>query len=192
MLCSFSFRDRLVGAVIDVQSDQAEDSCNAPDLGANCSYALFKHEAIMKIGKDSVVMGNVPPNAQVGDGSVVIGATDSCGNTILNTSMAIGRGAQAGAGSIAIGTFANAGPGKQQVIAELQASLQEFSELLAKNQNDTLARAFSEFRSALRQPEPDKSLILRSWDGVKAVATINGAHTLLTKISPLLFSLLGQ
>ena len=63
----------------------------------------------MKIGKDSVVIGNVPSNIQVGDGSVVIGATDSRGNTIINQPMAVGRGAQAGPGSIAIGAFADAG-----------------------------------------------------------------------------------
>lgn len=55
----------------------------------------------LKVGKDSVVMGNV--NGEVGDGSVVIGPTDNQGNTILNQSMAVGRGAKAGPGSIALG-----------------------------------------------------------------------------------------
>lgn len=66
----------------------------------------------LEVGKDSVVMGNVPPNTRVGDGSVVIGPTDNRGNTIINTPMAVGRGAKAGPGSIAIG--ANAGAGLKQ------------------------------------------------------------------------------
>jgi hypothetical protein len=60
-------------------------------------------------GQDSVVMGHVPDNSRIGEGSVVIGPTDSNGNVILNHSMAVGRGACAGPGSISIGAFAGAG-----------------------------------------------------------------------------------
>lgn len=63
----------------------------------------------MKVGKDSVVIGNIPSDSHVGDGSVVIGATDSRGNTNINQPMAVGRRAQATPGSIAIGAFARAG-----------------------------------------------------------------------------------
>jgi len=63
----------------------------------------------MKTGKDSVVIGNVPPNSEVGEGSVVIGATDANGNTIINQPMAVGRGAKAGKNSISIGAYASAG-----------------------------------------------------------------------------------
>jgi hypothetical protein len=66
----------------------------------------------LEVGEDSVVMGNVPPNTKVGNGSVIIGPTDNRGNTIINTPMAVGRGAKAGPGSIAIG--ANAGAGLNQ------------------------------------------------------------------------------
>jgi hypothetical protein len=62
----------------------------------------------METGKDSVVIGNVPSNIRVGEGSVVIGATDANGNTIINQPMAVGRGAKAGKNSIAIGAFAGA------------------------------------------------------------------------------------
>jgi hypothetical protein len=61
------------------------------------------------VGNDSVVMGNVSPNAKIGNGSVVIGATDARGNTIITQPMAVGRGAYAGPGSIAIGAGAGAG-----------------------------------------------------------------------------------
>jgi hypothetical protein len=63
----------------------------------------------MKVGRESVVMGTVPQNIEVGDGSVVIGATDNCGSTNLTTPMAVGKGAFAGPRSIAIGAYAGAG-----------------------------------------------------------------------------------
>ncbi len=49
----------------------------------------------MKLGKDNVIMGSVPSDLEMGDGNVVIGVTDSHGNTIINTPMAVGRDAQA-------------------------------------------------------------------------------------------------
>ena len=61
----------------------------------------------LDVGRDSVVMGN-DVTGHVGDGSVVIGATDDRGNVILNTPMAVGRGATAGPNSIAIGADAGA------------------------------------------------------------------------------------
>lgn len=59
------------------------------------------------VGQDSVAIGRV--TAPVGDRSVVIGATDSNGNTIITQPMAVGYNAQAGPGSIAIGANARAG-----------------------------------------------------------------------------------
>jgi hypothetical protein len=62
----------------------------------------------VEVGDDSVVMGR--HNAKrVGDRSVVVGPTDDKGNVILNQPMAIGHNAQAGPGSIAIGSNASAG-----------------------------------------------------------------------------------
>jgi hypothetical protein len=63
-------------------------------------------------------VGHVPPGAFIGNGSTVVGATDSNGNTILNQApLAIGRGAHAGPGSIAIGTGAGAGASPTPVYA---------------------------------------------------------------------------
>jgi len=59
------------------------------------------------VGNDSVAFGQV--SGSVGDRSVVIGATDSNGNTILNQPIAVGYNAHAGPGSIAIGANAGAG-----------------------------------------------------------------------------------
>ena len=97
----------------------------------------------MKIGKDAVVMGNVSPDTEVGDGSVVVGPTDANGNTIINQPMAVGRNAQAGPQSIAIGAGANASAG-----FNLEAALHEI-EAIAKQNNDTnvlneLAKVVSE------------------------------------------------
>ena len=61
----------------------------------------------LKVGKDAVVYGDV--SGDIGDGSVVVGPTDSNHNTIINQSMALGRNAKAGPGSIAIGANAGAG-----------------------------------------------------------------------------------
>jgi hypothetical protein len=74
----------------------------------------------MKVGKNSVVMGHVPPNLEVGEGCVIIGATDERGNTIIDKPMAVGHGAQAGLGSIAIGAFSGAGILPQNIIGEIE------------------------------------------------------------------------
>ncbi len=74
-------------------------------------------EAEMIVGKESVVYGNVPANAEIGDGSVVIGPTDKNGNTILNPSgsTAIGAGARAGQNALAVGAGAVAGLGSVSI-----------------------------------------------------------------------------
>lgn len=66
----------------------------------------------LEVGIDSVVMGNV--SGKVGNGSVVIGPTDSHGNTYITQPMAVGRNAHAGPGSIAIGANAGAGNDSQK------------------------------------------------------------------------------
>jgi hypothetical protein len=63
----------------------------------------------LSLGKDAVVVGRIPPNSRIGDGSVVIGPTDANGNVILNGTMAAGRCAYAGPGSISIGAYAGSG-----------------------------------------------------------------------------------
>jgi len=131
----------------------------------------------MKIGKDSVVIGNVPEHLEVGEGCVIIGATDNRGNCIIGP-MAAGRNAHAGPGSIAIGAGAGAGTS-----FNLVAALHHLSEI-AKEANDhqlhhELAKIMSEFSA----PTPNKSIIQKSWEIVKSAATLNGAHALLAKIS---------
>src|ERR1035437_6149883 len=99
----------------------------------------------MKIGKDAVVIGNVPPHIEVGDGSVIIGATDANGNTIINQPMAVGRGAKAGPGSIAIGAFAGAGLDSSS--GELVVDLHQLAGLVARQNNQTITAALEKLRA---------------------------------------------
>jgi hypothetical protein len=135
----------------------------------------------MKIGKDAVVIGNVPSNIQVGDGSVVIGSTDSRGNTIINQPMSVGRGAYSGPGAISIGAFAGAGVDRQQSLNDLQVSLQQFAEFVSSQNNEALAQEFEKLKTELKNPVPNRGAVLAAWEGVKAVASIDGALNLLTK-----------
>jgi hypothetical protein len=145
----------------------------------------------MKVGKDSVVIGNVPSNSQVGDCSVVIGPTNSRGDIIINKPMAVGHGAQAGPGSIAIGAFAGAGVDQQQSLVDLQDSLQQFAELVAAQNNMALVEKFEKLKSELRNPTPNRNMVLTTWEGIKALATIEGANNLLTKITVCLVAYFG-
>ena len=70
---------------------------------------LYYRSVSLNVGDDAVVMGSVPSATKVGNGSVVIGPTDTGGNTIINQPMAIGHNAHAGPNSIAIGAGAGAG-----------------------------------------------------------------------------------
>lgn len=72
-------------------------------------YFLTHPGVQQAVGNDSVVMGLVSSNAQVGDRSVVIGATDAHGNTILNQPMVVGHDAHGGPNSIVIGADAGGG-----------------------------------------------------------------------------------
>ena len=69
-------------------------------------YLQTRPGASQTVGNDSVVMGQVSPNARVGDRSVVIGATDTHGNTILTQPMVVGHNAHGGPNSIVIGADA--------------------------------------------------------------------------------------
>ena len=136
----------------------------------------------MKVGKDSVVIGNIPSDSHVGDGSVVIGATDSRGNTIINQPMAVGRGAQAGPGSIAIGAFAGAGVTQQQSLVDLQNALQQFAELVVAQNNKALVQEFEKLKSALQDPTPNQSAVLTAWEGVKHWLPWARRHPILSSI----------
>jgi hypothetical protein len=89
----------------------------------------------MKIGKNSVVMVLVSPDLEVGEGCVIIGPTDERGNTIIDKSMAVGHGAQAGPDSIAIGAFSGAGTLQQSNI-DLRSLAHELETLRTVMRNE--------------------------------------------------------
>lgn len=142
----------------------------------------------MKVGKHSVVMGDVPTDADIGEGCVVIGATDAWGNTILNTPMAVGYGAKASPGSIAIGAFAGAGA----CVQTLQEGFEPLIRMAVAEQNQELLRAIEALAAEFEQSRPDRSAIMRAWDGVRALATVGGAHALLSQASTALVAALSQ
>lgn len=133
----------------------------------------------LKVGKDSVVMGDV--SGEIGDGSVVIGPTDNRGNTIINQPMAVGRGAKAGPGSIAIGAGAGAGTN----IFHLLTQLGDLPEI---QRDQTLLKAIADLRSEIQASKPDRSAIRKLWEFVKASATVGGAVELIQQISAVLGS----
>lgn len=131
----------------------------------------------VKTGKDSVVIGNV--SGEIGEGSVVIGATDQFGNTIINQPMAVGRGACAGPGSIAIGAGAAAGSELFQLIDALK-SVPEIQS------NETLVATINVFRGELSKPEPERSTIQTLWSLITASANVAGAVTFIQQIQTIL------
>jgi len=131
----------------------------------------------IKTGKDSVVIGDV--NGEVGDGSVVIGATDERGNTIINQPMAVGRGAKAGPGSIAIGAGASAGSNLFHLLDQLKA--------IPEVQTDqTLLATIGALETELQKQEPETGTIRSLWSVIQASATVSGAISLVQQIGKIL------
>lgn len=64
----------------------------------------------IKIGKDTVVVANPTDDIVAGDSCTIVSLADINNNCVINNqSIAIGKDAKAGHGSIAIGVGANAG-----------------------------------------------------------------------------------
>lgn len=131
------------------------------------------------IGKDSVVYGNVGDDINVGDGSVVIGATDAYGNTIINQPMAVGRGAKAGPGSIAIGAGAGAGSDVYMLIDRLLQASEVAND-------ETLRREVEKLKSEASKSKPKISVLSSVWNTIKMSANIGGAIGLVQQIGKLL------
>lgn len=131
----------------------------------------------IKTGKDSVVIGDV--TGTVGDGSVVIGPTDERGNTIITQPMAVGRGAKAGPGSIAIGAGASADSNLFHLLDQLKS--------IPEIQTDTtLLATIDTFSTELQMDEPQQNTIQSLWTVIKASATMGGAIGLIEQISEVL------
>ena len=135
----------------------------------------------LNVGIDSVVIGNV--TGDIGNGSVVIGATDDRGNTIINTPMAVGRGAFAGPGSIAIGAGAGAGVG-----ASLPFLVNQLSDAVAHVNDPQVTARFNELIAELagENGTVDKTKALTVLDQLRNLAALNGVWGLIDRISGLL------
>ena len=133
----------------------------------------------LKVGKESVVMGDV--EGEVGDGSVVIGATDNRGNVILNQSMAIGKGAYAGHNSIAIGAYAGAG-------ASFVEDFNKLGNLIISSNNKDAIKNYEIVRGELTKDVSavDKGKLKKSWDLLRNLGAINGIIEVTTKIKPVI------
>ena len=134
----------------------------------------------LSVGKDAVVIGNV--TGHVGDGSVIIGATDERGNTIINTPMAVGRGAFAGPGSIAIGAGAGAGAS-----ANLPFLVNQLYDAVGKTNDPALVAQFNELIAEVNgeNGKTDKSKIKTILGHLRNAATLNGVLGLIDKIASL-------
>jgi hypothetical protein len=131
----------------------------------------------LDVGKNSVVIGNV--RGSVGDNSVVIGATDSRGNTIINTPMIVGSGAQGGPTDIVIG--ADAGCRPQGDFSQLLIELGKAVELtndknLVSTYNDMVAECEGDNGS------PDKEKLLSFLGCFQAAASLGGVTGLITQL----------
>ena len=134
-------------------------------------------EKKITVGKDSVVIGNVSGN--VGDGSVVIGATDAFGNVILNQSMSIGKNAYASEGSIAIG--ANAGAGN-----ELASVIHQIKLIIDRTEDDSAIEKFKIFEQEIKKESPNKNIIRSSWEILKDICNVDGMIGIFQKLEHLL------
>lgn len=135
---------------------------------------MSDHEKRLNAGKDTVVIGDVSGN--VGDGSVVIGPTDANGNVNLNQPMAVGRGAHAGPGSIAIGAGANAG-------SEIACVLVEIRKIIEQSNDVELIKASNSLVDLLKDPKQNKPKINQLWDTIKASSVLAGAIDLVDKFT---------
>ncbi len=144
---------------------------------------MYHDVSVTKIGKDSVVYGKAPSDLNVGDRSVVVGATDSRGNTILNAPMAVGYAAKAGPCSIAIGAYAGSGAHAIEFPGGLQKALSGLVKHAMQGKNEELISSSKVLASDMNQQQPKAGAILKAWQGVQALATIDGATSLFTSVS---------
>lgn len=124
-----------------------------------------KNKKKLNVGKDSVVIGNIA--GDIGEGCVIIGATDERGNVILNNTMAIGRGAFASEGSIAIGAFAGAGSEKALLLHEIKQIIEQTGDANA-------ITIFNNLYHEVNKSEPEKNKLREIWEQMKNIGAANG------------------
>jgi hypothetical protein len=97
----------IVGACIFAWAGYALHDTTAKAQTAPPANTAGTPNMSQSVGKGSVVVGDVKAN--VGDDSVVVGATDNAGNVIFNKETTIGNRARGGPGSVVIGNDAGGG-----------------------------------------------------------------------------------
>jgi hypothetical protein len=147
------------------------------DLKQGGSKYMSDKDKKIKVGKDAVVIGDV--SGEIGNGSVVIGPTDDRGNTTLNQPMAVGRGAKASRGSIAIGAGASAG----SELFHLIDALRSVPEIKG---DEALVSTIEAFKAELRKPTPVLETVNKLWSIIQASATAGGALSLVQQIGKML------
>ena len=130
----------------------------------------------INIGKDSVVMGNVQ-HQNIGDRSVVIGPTDSNGNTILSGTMAVGYGARAGENSIAIGAYAGAGSNLFHLLNNLESAVDQ-------NGSEVEKVLVKKLKEELKASHPNKDVLQKIWQAVNALKWSAETWMLIQQIAP--------
>lgn len=131
------------------------------------------------VGKRSVVMGDVG-NRNVGDDSVVIGATHPNGCTYLTGTMAIGSGAKAGPGSISIGYQAGAGLGRDE--AEFRQAMADLEVLIIQKCNEEMQKGFELIKAELSSSSPNKGLLKYFLTSITLGSSLDGATDLIAKV----------
>ena len=135
-----------------------------------------------KIGDRSVVIGDVG-DRDIGVECVVIGATHPNGNTLLNgsTPMAVGSGAKAGPGSIAIGYQANAGLGRDEL--EFRQALADLEALIQHRCDEQIKEGFKLLKGELALPAPNKGKLRFLLGGISVVSSLDGASNVFDKVA---------
>jgi hypothetical protein len=131
----------------------------------------------MKVGHESVVIGQVAAGATIGDRSVVIGATDSNGNTVIREG-AYGYGAKARPGAVAIGAHANAASHENGDIEVLRGLVEALSLALERSGKqgelaEELRTEVEALKTQASSPKPKWEVISSTGCSIKKV--IEGA-----------------
>jgi len=133
-------------------------------------------------GDENVIIGNIGNRSINGSRNVIIGATDSNGNTILNRPMIIGNNAKGGPNDIVIGS--NAGSGSDLFLL--------LDRLKQTTSNQDLINNIKDLSSALEKPQENNDKIQKLWGSIEKSVTAGSAIDLVAKIVPIISSLFGK
>jgi hypothetical protein len=120
----------------------------------------------MKVGNESVFIGQIKVGATVGDRSVVIGATDSFGNSIIREG-AYGYGAKSAPGSVAIGANADATTSNRSDIEILRGLVETLG--IALEESAVQGELANELRAEVASLRAQASSPKPKWDVINSI-----------------------